>query len=192
MRNIKLTVGLIAALSFSIAMTASASASSFLSSGRAKLLSENVSPQKFVFPSFGSLECAKAAVTAGESPGHETSEQLVVIHYEECAFITFNPATFGPVDYVFLANGLAHISKLVRITIFPIECEIVLPAQLVSKFGYKTVGHNLSVEPEVEEKLLYTVHGINGHPCQEGTFSNGIYKGHFELMIPGLFLAFMP
>jgi hypothetical protein len=187
MRSIKLGLGIVAVLIFSVAMTASASASlAFLSSAKEKLLSANVAEQVFVTEA-GTTECSKATITAGESSGGEATEQAATIKYEGCLAFGFAEVTISPAEYIFLASGEVHIAKLISIK--TIGCEVSVPAQLVGKVDYATKGNNILLEPLVTG-ILYTG---SGTLCSKtGEFKNGTYKGHSEVMIPTGILSFMP
>jgi hypothetical protein len=186
MRSIKLVLGLAVGLVFGVAMTASASASSFLSSAKEALLSTNVSAQVFVTEA-GTIECTKAKITGGESGGTESNEAKGVVKYESCEAFGFVELTISPVEYLALADGEGHILKLVGIE--TTGCEVSVPAQLINKFDYATKGNNLLIEPLVTG-LKYTA---SGSLCtKSGTFANGTYKGHSEVMIAHGTLSFMP
>jgi hypothetical protein len=186
MRSIKIGLGLAAVLVFGIAMTASASASSFLSSAKEKLLSTNVADQVFVTEA-GTTECTKAPITAGESTGAEAAEQAATIKYEGCTAFKIAEVTISPAEYLFLANGEVHIQKLISIKV--IGCEVSVPAQGVNKVDYATKGNNILLEPLVTG-ILYTA---SGSLCAKtGEFKNGTYKGHAEVMIANGSLSFMP
>jgi hypothetical protein len=186
MRSIKLGLGIVAVLIFSVAMTASASATAFLSSAKEKLLSTNVAEQVFVTEA-GTTECSKATITAGESSGAEATEQSATIKYENCKAFGFVEVTISPAEYVFLASGEVHIQKLISIK--TTGCEVSVPAQLVSKVDYVTKGSNLLLEPLVTG-ILYT--GSGALCTKSGTFKTGTYKGHSEAMIAAGTLSFMP
>lgn len=184
-RSVKLSLGLVAALVVCIAMTASASASSFLSSAKEKLLAENVATQVFTTEA-GTAECAKASVTAGESSGAEATQQSVTIKYEGCKTFGFVEVTISPAEYVFTAEGEVFISK--SMSIKTTGCEVSVPAQSLHKVDYATKGNNLLLEPLVTG-IEYTA---AGSACSKtGTFSNGTYKGHSEVMIAHGTLSFM-
>jgi hypothetical protein len=185
MRRVGLGFVLAAVLVFGTAMTASASAQSFLSSTKAKLESLNVAEQVFA-TSDGTIECKKAAITAGESPGAEAAEQAATIKYEECTAFGFIETTISPAEYIFQANGEVEIGKLISIK--TIGCEVIVPAQAVSKVDYATKGNNILLEPLVTG-IKYTTSGILCSPI--GTFSNGTYRGHSEVKVPSGTLSFM-
>jgi hypothetical protein len=176
MRSIKLGLALVVALVFGVAMTASASATSFLSSAKEKLLSTNVADQVFVTEA-GTTECTKAPITAGESSGTETTEQKATIKYESCTAFKIAEVTISPAEYAFQADGEVEILKLISIKVT--GCEVSVPAQTVSKVDYATKGSNILLEPLVTG-ILYTA---SGSLCAKtGEFKNGTYKGHAEVM----------
>lgn len=186
MKRIKLGLGLVAVLVFSIAATATgASAQSFLSSTVAKLLSEKVATQVFTTEA-GVTECSEAVVTAGESSGTETTEQQATIEYKKCTAFGFISVTISPAEYDFLAGGKVIIEK--EITITTTGCKVSVPAQEVGTVTYSTSGNNIKLEPNVSG-IKYTG---SGSLCKKtGTFSNGTYTGNSEVMIAGGTLSFM-
>lgn len=185
MRKIKLGLGLIAMLAFGIAMTATASAASFLSSAKEKLLYTNVSEQAFVTEA-GTAECSNEAVTAGESAGAETTEEDVTVQYSGCTAFGFLEATISPAEYGLSTEGEVFIKKLISIK--TIGCEVSVPAQSVNKMDYATKGNNLLFEPLISG-IEYTV---SGSVCAKtGAFANGTYKGHSEMMIAHGTLSYM-
>jgi hypothetical protein len=184
MKSIKLGLSLIAALVFSVAMTTSASAQSFLSSAKEKLLSTNVAKQVFVTEA-GTTECTKAPITSGNSSGMETTEQTATVKYEGCTAFGFAEVTISPVEYTFRANGEVLIDKISFVTT---GCEVSVPAQTVSKVDFATKGSNILLEPLVTG-ILYTATG--SFCAKTGEFKNGTYKGHSEVMIATGSLSFM-
>lgn len=185
MQRTKLGLSLIATLLFSVATTALASAASFLSSAREKLLSTNVATQRFTTEA-GNVECTKATITAGESPDAETAEQSATIKYENCTAFGFTSVTISPAEYVFLATGEVRILKL--ISIVTLACEVSIPAQSVSKVDYATKGKDILLEPLVTG-IKYTASG--SFCAKAGTFANGTYAGHVEVMTTNGTLSFM-
>lgn len=186
MRSIKLGLGLMAALAFSIAMTASASAASFLSSAKEKLLSTKVATQQFVTDQ-GTVECTGATITAGESSGAEATEQAATISYSGCKAFGFVNVDISPAKYVFLASGEVH-QQTVTITVLGLGCTLTVPTQLVNKVDYATKGNNIELEPLVTG-IVYS----GGSGCSpSGLLTNGTYKGKSESMIANGTLSFMP
>jgi hypothetical protein len=183
--RIKIGLALVAALVFSIASTASASAASFLSSAKAKLESLNVATQVFETEA-GTTECTEANITAGESTGLEASAQKATIEYKKCTAFGFIEVTITPAEYDFHSNGEVSIEKLISIK--TTGCEVSVPAQTVEKVDYATSGNNILLEPLVTG-ILYTASG--GSCRKTGEFKNGTYKGHSEVMIPNGKLSFM-
>lgn len=183
--RIKLGLALVAALAFSIAMTASASAASFLSSAKAKLLSENVAAQVFK-TNAGEVKCSEAKIEAGETTGTEVTVQLAEIHYGKCVAFGFVPTTLKNADYLFEAGGTAKLDNLVLIV--SNGCEVSVPAQKVGTIKYSTNGNNLKLEPAVKG-IEYTAAAC---PSGNGKATNGEYKGNSEAMIAGGTVSFMP
>jgi hypothetical protein len=175
-----------AILAFSV--TASASAASFLSSAKERLLFASVAEQTFVTEA-GTMECTKASITAGESPSAsiEAAELNVTIKYEQCLVFGFAEVEWSPAEYRFFSNGEVHLEKLMSVAW--IGCETDFPAQSVRKVDYTTKGSDLVLEPLVSG-LLYSMFGAL---CAKGGhFANGTYKGHLEMMIPSGTVSFMP
>ncbi len=196
MRKIELGLALVAALVFGVAMTASASASSFLSSvTKAKLLSENVATQVFTTEE-GTVECTEVPIEKGETgtAGAEESSLLVSIKFKVTKCIAFGVVAtiITEFHYLYLANNeLADLNNLVKIvanTPFG-TCEVSIKGkQKLKAVKYSTNGNNIKLEPNVTG-ITYTA----GSGCQKpGTFTNGKYTGNFELMISGGSLSFMP
>ncbi len=195
MRKIKLGLALVAALVFSVAaMTASASASSFLSSVTgAALLSEKVENQVFTTEE-GTVECTVAKIVKGVTgtAGAEEASQLAEIKYEKCLAFGFVPTTLTNAHYTFLASGKADLNNLVKIVSsngLGGTCEVSVKAkQNLGTIKYSTVGNNIKIEPTVTG-ITYTA----GSECPKpGTFTTGSYKGNSEAMISGGSLSFMP
>ncbi len=195
MRKIKPGLALVAALAFGAATTASASASSFLSTlTKAKLLSENVTNQVFNTEE-GTFECTEAKIEKGETgtAGAEESSQLAEIKYGKCLFFGVVPTTFTNWDYLYLASGKADLDNLVKwISNNGLggTCEIIWKSkQNLGTIKYINSGNNIKFEPAIAG-IEYTA----GSGCSRpGTFKTGTYKGNFEAMIasPGK-LSFMP
>jgi hypothetical protein len=188
MQVIKFGFGIIVLLVFGIVTTTSASAQAFLGSQKLPLLATNISKQAFVTEA-GEIECENLNITSGESPevGEETTESKVTVQYEDCVAFGFLDVTLPPFEYVFLSGGEVHLVKLVDFG-SSIGCEIDVPKQLVSKVDYATNKNNLLVEPLVTG-IKYTALGTT---ClRTGTFANGTYKGHLELMIAHGAVSFM-
>lgn len=166
--------------------TAPAASLAFLaSSAKEKLLSTNVAPQLSETEE-GTWECSVAKITTGESEA-ETSTLTAVIQYEGCAAFG-EEIKYTPAEYAFLASGEVHLLKLVRLTIPLTGCEISLPAQAFNKYGYRTDGNNLLLEPLVSA-VSYTANSSCSKP---GSFKNGALAGRWEIMIPSGRLSFMP
>jgi hypothetical protein len=186
MRNLKLSLVLVAALAFSIAMTGTASAESFLSTvSKAKLLSTGVQKQVFT-TNAGTIECTEANIVGGETgtAGTEEKVQLAEIAYKGCLAFGFL-TTVKNADYLFLPSGVAHIDS--EITIEGGGCEVKIPPQLIGTVLYKNSGNNIKLEPQVEE-ILYTSKGCTSG---NGESKNGTYTGNSEAMIAGGKLSFM-
>lgn len=187
MRNLKSGLALVAALAFSVAMTGTASAESFLSSvSKAKLLSEGVETQVFK-TNVGEVKCKEALILAGETgtAGTEEKVQLAEIAYGTCVAFGFVPTTLKNADYLFLPDGTIHIDN--EITIVSNGCEVKVPPQLVGTVMYSNNGNNIKLEPKVEE-ILYTATSC---PSGNGEAKNGEYTGNSEAMIAGGKLSFM-
>lgn len=187
-RMIQVGLGLVAVLVFSIAMTSSASATSFLSSiSKAKILSEKVENQVFT-TSNGNVECSEAKVEKGETgtAGSEELVQLAEIKYENCLAFGFVPTEISNADYLFLPNGTVHIDKLVRI-LASNGCETSVPPQLTTGTLYANSGNNIKITNHVSG-IKYTANKCTFN----GSFTNGTYKGSSESMISGGTLSFMP
>lgn len=195
MRKVKLGLALVAALVFGVAMTASASASSFLSTlTKAKLLSEKVENQVFTTEE-GTVECSEAKTVKGETgtAGVEEPSQLAEIKYENCLAFGFVPTTLTNADYTFLATGgksdLNNLIKIVSSNGVGGTCEVSVAAkQNLSSVKYTNSGKNIKIEPSITG-IKYTASSGCSRP---GTFTTGTYKGNTEAMISGGTLSFMP
>jgi hypothetical protein len=185
MRSIKLGLALVAALAFSVAMTASASAASFLASGKEALLTAKVAKQVFKTRE-GTVECSEAKIVKGESTAGETTSQEAEIEYKKCLAFGAIPTELKNALYNFLASGSTHIKNTIKIV--SSGCTVVVGPQSVSSVGYKTVGNNIELIPKVTG-IAYK--GENGCP-QVGTFADGEYTGNSEVMTASGKLSFMP
>jgi hypothetical protein len=189
--QLKLGFGLAATLTVGVAMTASASAASFLASiTGVKLLSEKVANQVFTTEE-GKIECAKETITKSEEThaGVESARQLIKVKYETCIAFGLIEPTISEAEYNFLANGSVELVNPIKVLGSIRPCEVVFAKQLVKTVEYSTNGHNIKVSPAVSG-LKYTANASCAHP---GSFSNGLFSGTSEWMIPnnGL-LIFMP
>lgn len=185
MRAIKLGLGLVTVLVFSIAMTASASAAEFLSSKPEALLAENVSTQVFKTDQ-GNVECGKVNILAGTT-ALKSTDQLALVDYENCKAFGA-PAEISTAHYLFLANGEVHVLKLIHINVPLVGCLISVGIQKTNKVTYKTNGKNLLLEPEVSGISYTAASGC----IPSGSATDGTYKGHLEVMIPNGTVSFDP
>lgn len=188
MRRIQIGLGLIATLMFSVAMTSSASATSFLSSiTKAKILLEKVASQVFT-TSEGNIECSAAKIEKGETgtAGAEELVQLVEIKYENCLAFGFILTEFSNADFLLLPSNTVHLSKLVKL-VSSTGCEISVPPGLYTASKYSNVGKNIKFEPN-----LTGIHYTANKCTSNGSFTNGTYTGTSEMMIAGGTLSFMP
>jgi hypothetical protein len=190
MKHLKIFgLALVALIAFGAMSISSASAASFLSSAKAKLLSANVATQIFKTDQ-GTVECSKALIDEGESSGTETTSQLALILYQGCIAFGIAEVDISPAHYIFLSSGEVHIAKLISIKVLGLfgGCEISVPAQLVNSVDYKTNGNNLLLEP-----LVKNIHYTANSSCSpSGSFTDGTYSGRSEAMIQGGSLSFMP
>lgn len=186
MRSIKIGLALMAALAFSAAMTASASAAGFLATAKEKLLSAKVAAQVFTTKE-GTFECSEATIERGESSTSEVQTQLAVVHYGGCTFFSFI-AEFTPADFLFEANGNVKLANLIKITAPGTSCEMSWPAQTFGTVKYDNSGKNILLLPNVSG-MVYDAAGCS---TGNGLFSDGTYKGNFEVMIANGKLSFMP
>lgn len=183
---IKLGLGIVAVLVFSIGMTASASASGFLATAKEKLLSAKVATQVFKTEN-GTVECAEAKIEGGESStGAEAAAQLAFIEYGKCTAFGFVVAKITLADFLFENTGEVEQDNLVKITLSGSSCETSVPAQTVSTVAYDNNGKNILLLPNVLG-IVYTASSCT----HNGLFSNGTYTGNSETMIANGTLSFM-
>ena len=168
---------LAAMFALSAAVTATAGASTFLSTVTGSIKAVATQTQVFTTAA-GKVECTALSATNG-SAALSALTQLVVIQYSNCKAFGL-AATVSPAHYLFSAdNGLVTIDN--QITIKATACQVTVPPQMVYTVKILDTPLWIIFEPNVTG---ITSEG-SGTACTYAKESKGTYTGSSLVSVAG-------